>query len=64
MSSGFARRTAAEDLRSASIALGPFGDLVQYGGGDLYLSWYPVGRRGMVTTLTPPSEWSDGASAE
>lgn len=30
---------------SATIVLGPFGDIVQYGDGDLSLSWYPVGRR-------------------
>ena len=39
---------------SATIVLGGFGDAVQYGTGDLFLSWYPVGRRGWSSELTPP----------
>jgi glycine/D-amino acid oxidase-like deaminating enzyme len=30
---------------SATIVLGPFGDVVQYADGNVCLSWYPVGRR-------------------
>jgi hypothetical protein len=44
--------------------LGAFGDLVEYGGGDLYLSWYPVGRHGMVTSSRPPEEWSKGGQPD
>jgi hypothetical protein len=44
--------------------LGAFGDLVEYHSGDLFLSWYPVGRRGMVTALRPPAHWSRDARAE
>lgn len=34
-----AARTA--DVPSTTVVLGPFGDVVNYAGGDLYLSWYP-----------------------
>jgi hypothetical protein len=47
-------------LGSSSIVLGAFGDLVRYSGGGLFLSWYPVGRRGIVNALRPPLDWSDG----
>jgi hypothetical protein len=39
---------------SVSVVLGGFGDVVQYGTGDLFLSWYPVSRRGMSCDLVPP----------
>jgi glycine/D-amino acid oxidase-like deaminating enzyme len=45
---------ASAQCPSATIVLGPFGDIVQYGGGDLFLSWYPVGRR----------RWSDAMRLE
>lgn len=41
-------------LPSATIVLGPFGDVVTYGGEDVFLSWYPVGRLGIAHTLKPP----------
>jgi glycine/D-amino acid oxidase-like deaminating enzyme len=41
---------------STTVVLGPFGDVVDYGSGDLFLSWYPVARTGWSTELTPP-EW-------
>ena len=36
---------APAQCRSATIVLGPFGDVVQYPDGTVCLSWYPVGRR-------------------
>jgi hypothetical protein len=42
-------------IPSTTIVLGPFGDVVAYRGGDLYLSWYPAGLRGSSSDLTPPS---------
>lgn len=39
---------------SITIVLGGFGDVVNYGTGDLFLSWYPVGRTGISTELAPP----------
>ncbi len=46
----------AADAPSVTVALGPFGDVVNYGSGDLFLSWYPVGRRGMSGGIAPP-DW-------
>jgi len=39
----FARTTKDCRLPSAIIATGPFGDIKNYNGRDLYLSWYPAG---------------------
>jgi glycine/D-amino acid oxidase-like deaminating enzyme len=39
---------------STTIVLGPFGDVVKYPSGDLYLSWYPAGMRGVSSDLRPP----------
>lgn len=41
-------------LPTATIVLGPFGDIVRYPDGAAMLSWYPVGRRGMSGALKPP----------
>ncbi|MGI8631595.1 MAG: FAD-dependent oxidoreductase [Solirubrobacterales bacterium] len=43
------------DVPCTTIVLGPFGDVVAYPDGDLYLSWYPVGLRGVSTELAPPA---------
>ncbi|MFZ4072290.1 MAG: FAD-dependent oxidoreductase [Caulobacterales bacterium] len=40
---------------TASIVLGPYGDIVRYRDGSVFLSWYPVGRRGMSTAVRAPS---------
>lgn len=52
----FARVQAAEtrDLPTVTIVLGPFGDVVNLGGGAAYLSWYPVGLRAVTGALCPP----------
>jgi glycine/D-amino acid oxidase-like deaminating enzyme len=42
-------------LPSATIVLGRFGDIVDYRSGDIFLSWYPVGLRGMDKGLAPPA---------
>ncbi|HET9258814.1 MAG TPA: hypothetical protein VFP42_01650, partial [Acidimicrobiia bacterium] len=42
-------------LPSTTVVLGGFGDIVDYGDGDVYLSWYPAGRRGWSTELIPPA---------
>jgi hypothetical protein len=39
---------------STTVVLGGFGDIVDYGKGEHYLSWYPSGRLGWSTELTPP----------
>ncbi len=43
-------------LPSTTIVLGGFGDVVDYGAGEYYLSWYPSGRIGWSTDLAPP-DW-------
>jgi glycine/D-amino acid oxidase-like deaminating enzyme len=58
------RPGGGRDLEPCSVVLGPFGDVVRFPDGDLWLSWYPVGRRGMVTSLSPPPAWSDEPSPE
>lgn len=44
----------ASGIPSATIVLGPFGDVVSYGNGSLFLSWYPAGLRGASSDLSPP----------
>lgn len=43
-------------LPSATVVLGPFGDIVSYGDGSAYLSWYPTGMTALSTAVTPP-DW-------
>jgi glycine/D-amino acid oxidase-like deaminating enzyme len=51
----FARTDRPLDLPSAVIAVGPFGDVKNYGGRDFYLSWYPVGLVAESGALDPPA---------
>jgi glycine/D-amino acid oxidase-like deaminating enzyme len=44
---------ATAEVPSVTIVLGGFGDVVRYAGGDLFLSWYPVGCLGIERGLTP-----------
>lgn len=46
--------TGAE-IPSATIVSGLFGDVVDYRNGQKYLCWYPVGRRGFSTDISPPN---------
>lgn len=41
-------------IPSTTMVLGPYGDVVNFGDGRLYLSWYPVSRLGMSSDLCPP----------
>lgn len=50
----FARTRTLTTLRSAVIAVGPFGDVKNYNGRDLYLSWYPAGLMLESHALRPP----------
>jgi hypothetical protein len=47
--------SVAGSIPSATIVLGPFGDIAAYRRGEMYLSWYPTGRRGFSTALVPPA---------
>lgn len=43
-------------LPSVTLVLGPFGDLVDYGEGEFYLSWYPACMTASSESLKPP-DW-------
>lgn len=45
------------ELPSLTMVLGPYGDVVAYGQGRVYLSWYPACLRGWSTDLAPPVSW-------
>lgn len=47
----------APSLPSVTVVLGPFGDLVAYGGGSYYMSWYPACMTAHSGTLAPPACW-------
>ena len=49
-------RVPVDDVPATTMVLGPFGDVVSWGDRGVYLSWYPVGRRGSSSDLVPP-EW-------
>jgi glycine/D-amino acid oxidase-like deaminating enzyme len=49
----FARAARECRLPSAVIATGPFGDMKNYNGRDLYLSWYPAG---LMADLAAPED--------
>jgi len=41
-------------LPTTTVVLGPFGDIVTYDNGDVFLSWYPAGMKGLSSELRPP----------
>lgn len=43
----------SEDTATLTLILGAFGDVVNYGGGRIYLTWYPVGHIASTTSLAP-----------
>jgi glycine/D-amino acid oxidase-like deaminating enzyme len=49
-----ARCVAGDPPPSTTIVLGPFGDVVNFGDGRFYFSWYPVCRLGASDALSPP----------
>jgi glycine/D-amino acid oxidase-like deaminating enzyme len=48
-------------LPSATIMLGEYGDIVDFGGGRHYLSWYPACKLGEWRDLQPPMPMIDNA---
>ena len=50
------RRPDIAGGRSVTVVLGPFGEVVSYGDGLTYLTWYPECIQGMSSELAPP-EW-------
>ena len=50
------RTGAAQPPMTVTIVLGPFGEIVNYGGGAMYLTWYPACLSGRSDEVAPP-EW-------
>jgi hypothetical protein len=50
------RRADTKSLRSVTIVTGPFGEVVSYGNGLTYLTWYPACLRGISREVSPP-DW-------
>jgi len=46
----------AKSPPSATVVLGPFGEVVTYGDGLIYLTWYPVCLQAISTAVSPP-QW-------
>jgi hypothetical protein len=42
---------------STTFVLGPFGEVVTYGDGTIYLTWYPECLQGISSDVTPP-DWA------
>ena len=52
---GFRLPAGATPPPSATFVLGPFGEVVTYGDGRIYLTWYPECLRAISSALTPPA---------
>ncbi len=50
----FATASSDVDVASSVVAVGPFGDVKNYDGRRLYLSWYPAGLLAEGEDVTPP----------
>src|SRR5215831_14059286 len=48
------RRPATIRPKSVTVVLGPFGEVVTFGTGMTYLTWYPVCMQGLSDAVTPP----------
>lgn len=49
--------SGANPPQSATFVLGPFGEVVSYGGGLTYLTWYPACMHGLSSEVVPP-DWA------
>lgn len=56
--------TALVDLPSFTFVLGPFGDIVTWPSGRVYLSWYPTCLRGWCSELEVPEAWRAPCAGE
>jgi glycine/D-amino acid oxidase-like deaminating enzyme len=48
-----ANTPSLKDVPPTSVVLGPFGDVVSYDNGEMYLSWYPAGLQSVSSDLEP-----------
>lgn len=51
----FVRTSRGVSLPSVVVAVGPFGDVKNYDGRALYLSWYPAGLAAEGSAVSPPA---------
>jgi|SRR5438309_6693722 len=49
---------------SATMVLGPYGDVVVRADGTAYLSWYPIGLQGWTHEISPPAAWNSPCRGE
>jgi hypothetical protein len=49
---------------SATMVLGPYGDVVVREDGTAYFSWYPLGCKGWTHELAPPLAWDAACRGE
>jgi hypothetical protein len=47
---------------SATLVLGPYGDVVVHPDGEGYVSWYPVCMQHVSPDLTPPASWDEACA--
>jgi hypothetical protein len=52
-----------EGVASTTMVLGPFGDVVNFGSGELLLTWYPASKRAATAAIAPP-DWPTVPDAE
>jgi hypothetical protein len=57
-------RDARPSLPSFTFVLGPFGDIVTWPSGRVYLSWYPSCLRGWCSDLQVPEDWLSPCGGE
>lgn len=50
----FVRASTPLDVPSAVVAVGPFGDMKNYGDRSFYVSWYPAGLLARAEAVDPP----------
>jgi glycine/D-amino acid oxidase-like deaminating enzyme len=50
----FVRTETPLDVSSAVVAVGPYGDVKDYGNRDFYVSWYPAGLLARSESVDPP----------
>lgn len=54
----FLKSSAVAGIPSTTIIQGPYGDFVDYGHGNCYLSWYPAGMLGFAKNTIHPPQWN------
>jgi glycine/D-amino acid oxidase-like deaminating enzyme len=52
------------DGPSATLVVGPYGDVVVRPDGTAYFSWYPIGLRGWSEDVAPPESWNAACRGE